>query len=195
MQIDIDRALHEKDHRRMSRGKFFLIAFICSFSWYVVPGYLFPTLSAISWVCWVFPKSVTAQQIGSGMNGLGLGAFSLDWATIGSFLGSPLVTPYFAIANVTVGYLLIIYVMMPLVYWGLNLYNAKNFPIFSNQLFNAQGQNYDVTSIVNSNFEIDMQEYQKQGRVNLSVFFSMSYGIGFAAIVSTLSHVALFNGR
>ncbi|KAL2331076.1 hypothetical protein Fmac_018657 [Flemingia macrophylla] len=29
-------------------------------------------------VCWVFSKSVTAQQLGSGMNGLGLGAFTLE---------------------------------------------------------------------------------------------------------------------
>lgn len=179
----------------MSRGKFFLIALVCSFAWYTVPGYFFYTLTAVSWVCWVFPKSVTAQQIGSGMQGLGLGAFSLDWATVASFLGSPLVTPFFAIANVTVGYILVIYLMMPLVYWGFNLYNANSFPIFSKNLFDSQGQDYNVSAIVNPNFEIDLQEYEKHGRVNLSVFFAMTYGIGFAAIVATLSHVALFNGR
>ncbi|OMO57537.1 Oligopeptide transporter OPT superfamily [Corchorus olitorius] len=79
VQVSLFRAMHEKDDRRMSRGKFFLIALVCSFSWYVFPGYLFPTLSAISWVCWAFPKSVTAQQIGSGMDGIGIGSFALDW--------------------------------------------------------------------------------------------------------------------
>ncbi|CAN1753488.1 Oligopeptide transporter 5 [Linum perenne] len=34
-------------------------------------------------------KSVTAQQIGSGLNGLGLASFGLDWATVASFLSSP----------------------------------------------------------------------------------------------------------
>ncbi|KAI9098012.1 hypothetical protein K1719_025783 [Acacia pycnantha] len=195
VQVSLFRALHEKDHRRMSRGKFFLIAFVCSLAWYVVPGYLFPTLSSISWVCWVFPKSVTAQQIGSGMQGLGLGAFALDWTVVTSYLESPLVSPFFAIANVAVGYILIIYVMMPLVYWVFNVYNAKTFPIFSNELFNSKGVQYNVTAIVNDNFQIDLEQYAKQGRVNLSAFFAISYGIGFAAIVSTLSHVAIFNGR
>ncbi|XP_028792488.1 oligopeptide transporter 2-like [Neltuma alba] len=195
VQVSLFRALHEKDHRRMSRGKFFLIAFVCSLAWYVVPGYLFPTLSAISWVCWAFPKSVTAQQLGSGMQGLGLGAFALDWTVVSSYLESPLVSPFFAIANVAVGYILVIYVMMPLVYWVFNFYNANTFPIFSNELFDSKGLQYNVTAIVNDNFQIDLDQYAKQGRVNLSAFFAVTYGIGFAAIVSTLSHVAVFNGR
>ncbi|PON85731.1 Tetrapeptide transporter [Trema orientale] len=195
VQVSLFRALHDKDKDRMSRGKFFLIALVCSFSWYVVPGYLFPTISTISWVCWLFPKSVTAQQIGSGMRGLGIGSFSLDWSVIASYLGSPLISPFFAIANVAAGYFLTMFVLLPIAYWGVNLYNAKNFPIFSSHLFDAQGKVYDVSAIVNNNFEIDEVAYQKQGRINLSVFFSLTYGIGFAAIVSTLTHVALFNGR
>ncbi|MBA0720780.1 hypothetical protein Golax_008384 [Gossypium laxum] len=187
--------MHEKDNSRNSRGKFFLIALICSFSWYVFPGYLFPTLSAISWVCWAFPKSVTAQQIGSGMQGIGIGSFAVDWSVIASFLGSPLVTPFFAIVNIFVGFALFLYVVLPTAYWGLNLYQARNFPIFSSHLFNHKGEPYNVSGIVNQNFEIDMPAYEQQGLVNLSVFFSLTYGIGFAAIISTLSHVAVFNGK
>lgn len=179
----------------MSKEKFFLIALTCSFAWYVVPGYLFPTLSIISWVCWIFPHSVTAHQIGSGKNGLGLGSFSLDWTTIASFLGNPLVTPFFATANIIVGYVLLIYVLIPSAYWGFNFYNAKNFPIFSSSLFTANGSEYNVSAIVNDQFVIDMLEYDKQGRVNLSIFFAISYGLGFAAIASSLTHVAVFNGR
>lgn len=187
--------MHEKDNSRMSRGKFFLIALICSFSWYVFPGYLFPTLSAISWVCWAFPKSVTAQQIGSGMKGIGIGSFAVDWSVIASFLGSPLVTPFFAISNIFVGFALFLYVGLPIAYWGLDLYQARNFPIFSSHLFNHKGEPYNVSGIVNQNFEINMPAYEQQGLVNLSVFFSLTYGIGFAAIISTLSHVAVFNGK
>ncbi|GAV72029.1 OPT domain-containing protein [Cephalotus follicularis] len=195
VQVSLFRALHEKDDRRMSRGKFFLIALICSFSWYLFPGYLFPTLSTISWVCWAYPKSVTAQQIGSGMHGLGIGAFAVDWSVIASYLGSPLITPFFAIANIAVGYIITMYILLPIAYWGVNLYDTHNFPIFSSHLFNAQGEVYNVSAIVNDKFEIDMPAYEQQGHINLSVFFSLSYGIGFAAIVSTLTHVAVFNGR
>ncbi|GKD00145.1 oligopeptide transporter 4-like protein, partial [Tanacetum coccineum] len=54
---------------------------------------------------------------------------------------------------------------------------------------------YNITKIVNSNFEIDYIEYGKQGKVNLSTFFALTYGFGFATIASTLTHVGLFYGK
>lgn len=193
--INICRALHEKDEHRMSRAKFFVIALICSFSWYLVPGFLIPTLSSISWICWVFSKSVTAQQIGSGMRGLGLGAMTVDWTVVASFLFSPLISPFFAIVNVFMGYVLIVYITIPIAYWGLDLFNARRFPIFSSHLFTSQGQQYNITAIVNDKFEIDMVKYGEQGRIHLSMFFALTYGFGFATIASTITHVALFYGR
>ncbi|KAL0692025.1 hypothetical protein Bca4012_059205 [Brassica carinata] len=165
------------------------------FGWYVVPGYLFTTLTSISWICWAFPRSVTAQQIGSGMRGLGLGAFTLDWTAVASFLFSPLISPFFAIANVFIGYVLLIYIVLPVAYWGLDSYNATRFPIFSSHLFTSVGQTYDIPAIVNDKFELDLAKYEQQGRINLSTFFAVTYGLGFATIASTLTHVALFYGR
>ncbi|OMO57538.1 Tetrapeptide transporter, OPT1/isp4 [Corchorus olitorius] len=199
VQISLFRTLHGKEEnegkRGISRVKFFVIALVCSFCWYVVPGYLFKTLSSVSLVCLAFPKSVTAHQIGSGLSGLGIGAFTLDWTVVAAFLASPLVFPFFAIANVFAGYALMIYLVMPISYWGINLYNAKTFPILSSELFTAQGQYYNISSIVNDKFEIDYNEYNKIGRIHLSTFFAVSYGLGFATIASTLTHVALFYGR
>ncbi|XP_011074283.1 oligopeptide transporter 4 [Sesamum indicum] len=208
VQISLFRTLHEKDNegaiengdgsskkRQMSRSKFFLIALTCSFLWYLFPGYLFQSLQSISWVCWVFPHSVTAHQIGSGLNGLGIGALTLDWAAVASFLFSPLISPFFAIANVFVGYFIIMYIVIPISYWGLNVYNAKNFPIYSADLFTANGQEYNISAIVSPQFELDREQYQKQGRIHLSTFFSLTYGFGFATIASTVTHVALFYGR
>jgi len=194
-ELLICRALHEKDEGGLSRAKFFFIALVCSFLWYVVPGYLFTTLTNISWLCWIFSKSVTAQQIGSGMRGLGVGALTLDWTAVASFLFSPLISPFFAIANVFVGYALVVYVVTPIAYWGLNVYNANRFPIFSSHLFTAQGQRYNIPAIVDNHFELNVAEYEKQGRIHLSVFFALTYGFGFATIASTLTHVFCFYGR
>lgn len=209
VQISLFRTLHEREGKEnseneeinvvkkqsMSRSKFFVIALSCSFFWYLVPGYFFQTLASVSWVCWAFPKSVTAHQIGSGLNGLGVGAFTLDWSTVASFLFSPLICPFFAIANVFIGYVLFMYIVMPISYWGFDVYNAKRFPIFSSTLFTSQGQEYNVTAIVNNNFELDKTQYAAQGKINLSTFFALSYGFGFATIASTLTHVGLFYGR
>jgi hypothetical protein len=145
----------------------------------------------VSWLCWIFSKSVTAQQLSFGMRGLGLGAFTLDWTTMSSFLFSPLVSPFFATANILTGFVLFMYVIMPVAYWGLDLYNARRFPILSSHLFMFNGKSYDITSIVNDRFEIDMDVYQRSGRINMSTLFALSYSLSFAAIAATITHVAL----
>lgn len=191
------RALHEKEIRvkgGLTRNQFFLIAFTCSFAYYVLPGYLFPTLTSLSWLCWLFPASVLAQQLGSGLHGLGIGAVGLDWSSISSYLGSPLASPWFATANIAVGYFLIMYIITPITYW-LNVYKARTFPIFSDDLFTSTGQKYNISAIVDSNFHIDMNAYEHEGRLYLSTFFAMTYAFSFACLTATIVHVFLFHGR
>lgn len=191
------RALHDKSKRPKggtTRTQFFLIVFLCSFAYYVLPGYLFAMLSSISWICWLAPKSVLVQQLGSGLNGLGIGAFGLDWSTIASYLGSPLASPCFATANVAAGFLIFMYLMAPLAYWH-DLFKAKNFPIYSSHLFVKNGSRYHISEIVNDRFELDKVVYGQYGQVYLSTLFAMSYGFGFATLSATVVHVILFHGR
>ena len=190
------RALHEKGKRQKgstTRTQFFLIAMVAAFAYYIFPGYLFVMLTSFSWVCWLAPKSVLVQQIGSGLEGIGIGSFGIDWPTVSSYLGSPLVSPWFATANVAVGFVLVMYLMTPLCYW-LNVYGAKTFPIFSNQLYTRNGSEYDISTIVDANFRLDRQAYSTFGPVHLSTFFAMTYGMGFATLSATLTHVILFHG-
>lgn len=100
----------------------------------------------------------------------------------------------FATANVGVGFVLAIYVLIPICYW-LDVYKAKTFPLFSSSLFTNEGSKYNITSIIDSNFHLDLQAYEREGPLYLSTFFAISYGIGFAALSSTIMHVALFHGR
>ncbi|KAJ8764821.1 hypothetical protein K2173_010286 [Erythroxylum novogranatense] len=197
VQVSLFRALHEKEERPrggVTRTQFFIIAFVCSFAYYVFPGYLFQMVTSLSWICWIFPKSVLAQQLGSGLYGLGIGAFGIDWSTISSYLGSPLASPWFATANVAAGFIFVMYILTPLSYW-LNVFNAKTFPIFSDDLFTSTGHKYNISSIVDSNFHLDITAYDREGRLYLSTFFAMTYGVGFAALSATMVHVVLFHGR
>ncbi|KAJ7965302.1 Oligopeptide transporter like [Quillaja saponaria] len=196
VQVSLFRALHEKEKRPKggtTRTQFFLLVLISGFAYYVLPGYLFYMLTSLSWVCWTAPKSILVHQLGSGMNGLGIGSLGIDWSTISSYLGSPLASPWFATANVAVGFFLVMYVMTPIAYWN-NAYNAKTFPIFSSKLFMSNGSEYDILSVINSDFHLDRDAYAKTGSVNLSTFFAMTYGLGFATLAATIMHVLLFNG-
>ncbi|KAL5752477.1 hypothetical protein ACOSQ2_022984 [Xanthoceras sorbifolium] len=198
VQVSLFRALHEKEERTkggLTRNQFFLIAFVCSFAYYVFPGYLFPMLTSLSWLCWMFPASVLAHQLGSGLHGLGVGAIGFDWSSICAYLGSPLASPWFATANIAVGFTLIMYVITPIAYW-LNVYKARTFPIFSDDLFTSAGQIYNISAIIkDSDFQLDNEAYDREGPLYISTFFAMYYGVGFACLAATVVHVLLFHGR
>ncbi|TKY55962.1 Oligopeptide transporter 6 [Spatholobus suberectus] len=196
IQVSLFGALHEKEKRAegyTTRTQFFILVMISGFAYCLFPSYLFNIMSTVSWVCWIGSKSILVQQFGSGMKGLGIGSFGLDWSTITSYLGSPLASPWFATANIAVGFVLIMYVMIPLSYWK-NAYSAKNFPIFSSKLFMANGSVYDISRIVDSKFQLDTEAYSNIGSVHLSTFFAMTYGLGFATLSATVVHVLLFHG-
>ncbi|CAI8598544.1 unnamed protein product [Vicia faba] len=111
VQVSLFSALHEKSKRpkgATTRTQFFVIVMISGMAYYVLPGYMFSMLTSFAWMCWLAPKSIFVQQLGSGMNGLGIAAFGFDWSTISSYLGSPLASPWFATANIAVGFVIII---------------------------------------------------------------------------------------
>ncbi|KAK1269351.1 Oligopeptide transporter 5 [Acorus gramineus] len=197
VQVSLFRTLHETEVRRkggLTRLQFFLTALIASFAYYTVPGFFFPSISYISIACLIWKSSITAQQIGSGFRGLGLGSFTLDWSTI-TALSSPLATPAFAIINVMVGFFVVLYVLLPIAYWT-NAYHAKRFPIISSHVFDSDGNPFNITRVLDQkSFTLNMEEYNSYSKINLSIFFAYTYGFGFAALAATISHVILFNGR
>ncbi|XP_019415634.1 PREDICTED: oligopeptide transporter 5-like [Lupinus angustifolius] len=198
VQVSLFRTFHEKEKRPVggyTKLQFFILVFVASFAYYIVPGYFFQGLSAISIVCLIWKNSITAQQIGSGMYGLGIGSFSLDWNAVSGFLGSPLAVPGFAIINMLVGYVVVMYLVIPIFYWN-NIYDAKKFPFVSSRTFDSTGARYNVTRILNTkNFDIDMDSYNNYSKLHLSVIFALNYGLSFATLTATLSHVALFHGK
>ncbi|EOY11966.1 hypothetical protein QUC31_001588 [Theobroma cacao] len=197
VQVSLFRALNEKEARPkkgVTRLQFFIIVFICSFAYYIVPGYLVPSISAISFICWIWKDSITAQQIGSGLRGFGIGSFGLDWSTI-AFLGSPLPTPLFAIVNTLVGFFLIFYVVVPIAYYT-NAFQARRFPLLTSSTYDAAGNIYNITRILNDKtFDINLASYNDYSRLYMSVVFAMTYGLSFATLMASLSHVALFEGK
>ncbi|CAK9321750.1 unnamed protein product [Citrullus colocynthis] len=198
VQVSLFRALHEKEKRPRgghTRLQFFLLIFISSFSYYLIPSYLFPSITCISIACLIWKDSIIAQQIGSGFYGLGIGSFGIDWSTVASFLGSPLATPGFAIINILVGFFLIVYVMLPIAYWS-NAFEAKRFPFISSHTFDSLGNPYNISRVLNiKTFDLDQVGYDNYSKLYLSVFFAFSYGLSFATLTATISHVALFHGK
>ncbi|MED6219800.1 oligopeptide transporter [Stylosanthes scabra] len=128
------------------------------------------------------------------LTGLGIGSFALDWNTVAGFLESPLAYPSFAIINTLVGYVVFVYILVPVFYWG-DIKDAKKFPLISSRTFDSSGNTYNVTRILNSqNFDIDLESYNSYSKLYLSGIFALDYGLSFATLTATISHVALFYG-
>ncbi|KAF9153168.1 hypothetical protein BG015_003955, partial [Linnemannia schmuckeri] len=84
----------EEDQGRTSRLKYFLLVTLGSFAYYWFPGYIFPTIGTLAWICWINPDNIVLSQL-TGSNGLGIGVIALDWSAASYYVG-PLVTPWFA---------------------------------------------------------------------------------------------------
>ncbi|KAL5981933.1 hypothetical protein ACLOJK_016000 [Asimina triloba] len=192
------RTLHEKTVRKkggLTRLQFFILVSVASFAYYVIPGFFFPSLTALSFVCWIWKDSVTAQQLGSGLHGLGLGSFTLDWSTVTSYLGNPLFYPFSTVVNMMLGFAILQYVITPAVYWT-NGYNAKRFPIVSVNLFDTEGNQYNISRALDEKtFVLDEAGYKSYSRVHFSALFTFAWGFNFASITASLSHFVCFYGR
>ncbi|KAL3637549.1 oligopeptide transporter [Castilleja foliolosa] len=195
--VSMFRALHEKEARPkggVTRLQYFIMITIASFAYYIVPAYLAPSISSISILCLIYKDKIFPQQLGSGLYGMGIGSFGLDWATV-TYVGSPIATPTFAIINILVGFFLMMYVVLPISYYN-NLFDAKKFPMFSSHTYDHYGQPFNISRVINeTSFTLDLEGYRGYSKLYLSVCFAFSYGICFASLTATITHVALYHGK
>ncbi|KAF9927792.1 hypothetical protein BGZ75_007554 [Mortierella antarctica] len=193
VQVALFNTLHKDEDLapgQWSRFKFFLVACFAMFLYAWIPGFLFPVLSSIAWICWIKPDNLVLSQI-TGAGGLGFGAISLDWNNIVAFLGSPLVIPWWAQVNIGLGFFLIAWVMVPIAYYT-NLWDAKKFPILTHRLYRVNGESYNTTLIMTNNV-LDEVKYAAYGPLRISTFFALTYGIGFAGLSSMVTHTWLYH--
>lgn len=172
--VALFNTLHTREHLapgQWTRQKFFAVCAIGSFMYYWIPAYIFPAITALALLCYINPSSVVLAQV-TGAQGLGIGVVSLDWNTITAFLGSPLITPWWAQVNIGIGFVLIAWVMVPIAYYT-NIWNAKMYPILTSKLFTTEGYNYDTLSILTPAKNLDENMYNAYGPLRIATFFAI----------------------
>ncbi|GAN10110.1 oligopeptide transporter 7 [Mucor ambiguus] len=194
--ISLFRSFHISDGEwtGIPRYRYFMYSFAGMFVYYWLPGYFFQVLTFFSWVCWIKPSNRVLSQLTGGLDGLGMFAISFDWSTIVSFLGSPLVVPWYAIANIAVGAALVSWVIVPALYYG-NVWDAQKFPIITSALFTKDGGPWNNTIVMNPDKTLNAEVYEQYGPLYMTSFFAFTYGIMFAGVTSILSHTFLFHGK
>jgi OPT family small oligopeptide transporter len=174
----------------ISRERFFLFAFLGSFSWYFLPGYLFQALSYFSWVCWIAPNNLKVNQMFGYISGLGMSTITFDWAQV-AYNGSPLATPWWAEANVAFAFVFFYWFLAPILYYK-NTWNSAYLPVLNDGSFNRNGTVYDVSQITNADGTFNEEAYHAYSPLYLSVTFATAYGLSFASVTATLTHTFLF---
>ncbi len=178
---------------KITRWKFFFVVWLSAFLFYFLPGLLFPALSYFSVITWFSPKNVVVANLFGVASGLGLFPVTFDWAQI-AYIGSPLLTPFWAAMNVVGGLVLVMWIIAPIAYYK-NLFFSSYMPILSSAVFDNTGHIYDVSKILTPDFLFDKDAYHKYSRVYLPITYVLSYGLQFAALASLLTHTACWHGK
>ncbi|KAL9025471.1 MAG: hypothetical protein Q9196_005713 [Gyalolechia fulgens] len=173
---------------RITRWKFFLVVFGCAFAWYFLPGLLFPALSYFSVLTWFAPQNVVAASL----VGLGMFPITFDWAQI-AYIGSPLLTPWWAAANVITGLVAIMWIVAPIMYYKNALYSAF-LPMLSSSVFDNTGNPYVVSRILTPDFLFDREKYDAYSKVYLPITYALAYGVQFAGLSALVTHTACWYG-
>ncbi|ORX65275.1 oligopeptide transporter 1 [Linderina pennispora] len=196
VSVTLFRTFHEHSvWNGWSRTRMFWVCFAASFAWYWVPATIFPTLSMIAILCFAAPNNVIAQQIGDAPHGLGILNLTLDWSYISSgFTGSPIAIPWVMAANVFAGFVIIMWIITPIGYytntWGHGIY-----PIYTASLYLPDGGRYNISKVMTPDQNLDPVKYEEYGHLRMSFHFGLTYGIGFAGLMTVLSYIALHHGK
>ncbi|KAI9836068.1 MAG: hypothetical protein M1819_001680 [Sarea resinae] len=190
--------LHKEENKtangwRISRWKFFVIVWASSVAFYFLPGLLFPALSYFNVITWFAPKNVVVSNLFGVASGLGLFPLTFDWAQI-AYIGSPLLTPFWAALNVVGGLVVVMWIVAPVLYYANVLYSSY-MPILSSAVFDNTGKPYDVSRILTSDFVFDTEAYENYSRVFLPITYVLSYALQFAALTALLTHTGFWHGK
>ncbi|KAE8249351.1 hypothetical protein A4X13_0g5242 [Tilletia indica] len=183
----------QAERGRMTRERFFVISFVGAFVWYFFPGYIFTALSFFNWACWIAPNNVKLNQLMGVSSGLGMGILTFDWSQI-SYVGSPLVTPWFTEAQTLFSLVFFYWFISPILYYK-NIKNGAYLPMLDNHVFDRFGERFNVSAVITPDGTFDATNYNDYSQQFLPVPFMISYGLSFASVTSILVHVYLYHGK
>ncbi|XHF97797.1 hypothetical protein AWENTII_001375 [Aspergillus wentii] len=177
---------------KMGRMRFFSIVAICATAYQFLPGYLFTGLTTFAWITWIVPNNVTVNQVFGATSGMDLLPMTLDWNQITGYLGSPLLVPNWALVNVFCGSILFLWIIAPALHWS-NVWQGMYMPFSSSGNFDNTGNSYNTSRVMQKDYSLNESAYYDYSPVYLSTTSALSYGLGFAAVISIIVHTILYH--
>ncbi|KAG8992951.1 hypothetical protein FRB90_000827 [Tulasnella sp. 427] len=179
------------DRKGQMRFRVFLAAIIMSCVWVFVPGYLFTGLSYFSFICWIWPRNVIVNQLFGSVTGLGLSILTFDWGQI-SYIGSPLVLPFWSQINIFLGFVVAYWVAVPILYYS-DTWKSGHLPIMGSSAYDRFARPYNLTRVFDSHTaRFNVTAYEEYSPLYLPISFVITYMVAFAVppalLVQTILH-------
>ncbi|KAJ5217960.1 uncharacterized protein N7498_000059 [Penicillium cinerascens] len=177
----------------IGRYRLFLYTMIGSFCWYWFPGYIAPFLSVFAWVTFIKPNNAVINQLFGGWTGISLLPMTFDWTQISGFNFSPLIAPWYAIANTLIGMVIFFWIVTSAIHFS-GMFYFQHLPISDSNSYDNTGQLYNVSKILTPEYTFDPVKYSQYSPLFLSTTFTLCYGLSFAGIIAVIVHTGLFHG-
>lgn len=197
------RALHEPKQDNspangwsITRYRFFGYFTLFAFVIFWFPDYIWTSLSTFAFITWIWPHSQKVNTIFGMNSGLGLLPISFDWTqiTYAGSPGSPLTTPFYITCNAYAVVVLFYLLLSPILYYT-NVWNSGYLPLLSSSTFDNTGSTYNITRVVDENLNFVQSKYEAYSPMYISMSYSLTYGLSFAAVTAMVVHTYLYNGR
>ncbi|KIY53033.1 OPT superfamily oligopeptide transporter [Fistulina hepatica ATCC 64428] len=180
-------------HTSLSRYRFFCYVAAGSFFFFFLPGFMFTALSVFSFICWATPNNVPVNQLFGVYSGLGMGLLTFDWTQI-SWIGSPLMVPWWAQVHVFAGFVLFYWIMTPIMYYT-NAWCLSYFPMLADEPYDKYGDVYNVSRVLTKHDTFDLEAYDNYSPLYLPAAYTMAYLLAFTLSTCVLVHTLLYHGR
>ncbi|KAF1982642.1 small oligopeptide transporter, OPT family [Aulographum hederae CBS 113979] len=178
----------------ISRYRWFLYLMIGAFVWYWFPGFIWQGLSVFAFITWIKPNSVIVNQLFGGFTGLSLVPITFDWTYITAYILSPLIPPWYAVANTLIGLVVfIIITSLGIHYTGA--WYSEYLPMSDSSSYDNTGAAYNVSRILTPEYTLDEAKYKAYSPLFLSTTFAICYGMSFAMIVAVIFHTVLNHSK
>ncbi|KAI1805642.1 small oligopeptide transporter [Daldinia bambusicola] len=179
---------------RMPRYRWFGLVTLASALYYFIPGYFAQFLSVFAFATWMAPQNPVVNQLFGGTTGLSLLPITFDWTQISGYIGSPLVFPWHAIANTTIGVVLF-YIILATLFHYTGVWYAPFLPMSDSSTYDNTGARYNVSRILTPQFTLDEEAYKAYSPIFISTTFALSYGLSFAAITALIVYTYIHHSQ
>ncbi|KDN52996.1 OPT oligopeptide transporter [Tilletiaria anomala UBC 951] len=188
LMINVLHAEPEPERGRMNRLKFFWIVFGVIFVWQIVPSFLFTALSTFNWICWIAPNNVAVNHIFGFTNGMALFPVTLDYTQL-NYFASPTLAPWWAGANLGVGYL-IMWVFIGTILYFKNALNFGYLPFNGPSSSDKFGHRYNAPRVLKGQ-DFDPEAYENYSPLYLTVASYLDFWSSLALAGALLVHTYL----